>query len=138
NDLSRVRIGGSVDTVTNANYLNLSGSNIVVNVNDSGVDATHSELANRVFGDFPTSLIDSNGHGTHVAGIIASSGSASINPKNLGAVASGSVSNASFRGIAPAARIFSISSQAFGFRLNGMEASFGSSDLDTYLQETPP
>ena len=41
-----------------------------------------------------------------MAGIIASSGLSSTNPVNVGAAASGSVSNASFRGKAPGARLF--------------------------------
>jgi subtilisin-like proprotein convertase family protein len=107
NDLSRVRIGVSTDTLalTN-NYLGLTGSNVLVNVNDSGVDATHPDLSPRVVANSAAALVDPNGHGTHVAGIIASSGNSSASPVNVGAMASGSLSNASFRGKAPAARIF--------------------------------
>ena len=50
NDLSRVRIGVSTDTLAPTNYLGLTGTNILVNVNDSGVDATHPDLRPRVFG----------------------------------------------------------------------------------------
>src|SRR5260370_20005452 len=38
NDLTRETLGGAADSQAPANYLNLSGTNIVVNVNDSGVD----------------------------------------------------------------------------------------------------
>ena len=126
NDLSRVNLGISVDTVTNANYLNLSGSNVVVEVNDSGIDATHPDFTLggspatgqggapvRVLGDSPLSLVDTNGHGTHVAGIIAGNGDESWgkdgNPSvNVGAVASGSITNADFRGKAPLATLYSV------------------------------
>jgi len=53
------------------------GSGVVVAVIDTGVDATHPDLAGRVLPGYDvydaTSLgkIDPNGHGTHVAGIIA-------------------------------------------------------------------
>lgn len=52
------------------------GSGVVVAVVDTGVSASHPDLANRVLSgrDFiapGTSANDANGHGTHVAGIIA-------------------------------------------------------------------
>jgi subtilisin-like proprotein convertase family protein len=106
NDLSRVAIGVATDTLTSSNYLGLTGTNVLVNVNDSGVDATHPDLSLRVFANSTNALVDPNGHGTHVAGIIASSGASSTSPVNVGALASGSVSNASFRGKAPAAKLF--------------------------------
>ena len=106
NDLSRVQIGVSTDTLTPTNYLGLTGTNVLVNVNDSGVDATHPDLKPRVVAANPAALVDANGHGTHVAGIIASSGASSTGPPNVGAAASGSVSNANFRGKAPGAKIF--------------------------------
>ena len=64
----RLTLGESVNTVTNVNYLGLSGTNVVVGIADSGVDATHPDLAGRVVGDEPASTTDVNGHGTHVAG----------------------------------------------------------------------
>lgn len=134
NDLSRVRVGVATDSVTTTNYLNLTGSNILVNVNDTGVDAQHPDLANRVFPDFPSSGTDTNGHGTHVAGIIASSGQNCLDITN----ASGSVmpaTNGQFRGIAPGANIFAMSIDST-FGIVGSETSFGPAFSDQYLQET--
>jgi subtilisin-like proprotein convertase family protein len=117
NDLSRVTTGVAIDTVTNANYLNLSGSNVLVAMSDSGVDVTHPDFSVtgsaqapgtvppvRVIGDSPLSLVDTNGHGTFIAGIIAGNGSQSQTVTN----AQGSVTNADFRGKAPAAMLYSI------------------------------
>ncbi len=116
NDLARVTLGISTDTVTNANYRGLTGSNVVVEVNDTGVDATHPDFSltgnagapganppTRVFG-LPLGLVDVNGHGTHVAGVIAGNGSESYSVINT---PQGSVTNADFRGKAPAAKLYS-------------------------------
>ena len=106
------------------NYMNLTGSNVVVEVNDTGIDKNHPDFtatgnaaggpagSTRVIGA-PQSLVDTNGHGTHVAGIIAGNGSKSLGigdatPVNVGAVASGSVPNADFRGKAPLAKLLSM------------------------------
>lgn len=56
-----------------------TGGPIVVAVIDTGVDASHPELAGRVLGGFnaitgSTDVSDDNGHGTAVAGLIAASG----------------------------------------------------------------
>ena len=64
NDLSRVRVGISADPLTLTNYLGLTGTNIVIGLNDTGVDATHPDLVGRISG----LAEDFNGHGTHVAG----------------------------------------------------------------------
>jgi subtilisin-like proprotein convertase family protein len=107
NDLSRVRIGVSTDTLVLSNYLGLTGTNILVNVNDSGVDATHPDLSPRVVANSAAALVDPNGHGTHVAGIIASSGNKSstvTNASDLNGPYAGT--NTQFRGMAPAAKLF--------------------------------
>jgi subtilisin-like proprotein convertase family protein len=104
NDLSRATVGVAVDTQVSSNYLGLTGKNVMVEVNDSGIDATHPDLAGRVFGS-PT--IDTSGHGTHVAGIIAGDGRRSDTVTN----ASGSImpaTNGQFRGMAPLANLLSI------------------------------
>jgi len=118
NDLSRVRMGVASDTQTTANLQNLTGQGVLVNINDTGVDASHPDLSSRVIGDTAGSLTDTDGHGTHVAGIIASSGGQSSTVTN----ASGSIMpgvTGQFRGIAPGARLFSMSA-----------------GWDMYLQET--
>ena len=140
NDLARVTLGISTDTVTATNYLGLSGSNVLVEVNDTGIDANHPDFSvtgsakspgtvppSRVFGDTNFfSLVDTNGHGTHVAGIIAGNGSKSYFVTNA---PQGSVTNADFRGKAPAADLYSV-----GF----LDANGNSLDVpDSYLQETP-
>ncbi len=136
NDLSRVALGVSTDTLTNANYLSLYGSNVLVEVNDTGIDVHHPDfntggnpttvggLPIRVTGDNTNSLDDIDGHGTHVAGIIAGNGAESFTVTN---VPQGSVTNADFRGKAPLATLFSV-----GF-LGAND--FGASD--SYLQEEP-
>ncbi|MCC7374113.1 MAG: S8 family serine peptidase [Verrucomicrobiales bacterium] len=108
NDLTRVRLG--ISSATNvpgafSNRFNLTGTNVVFNLNDSGVDATHPDLLGRVTADFPTTLIDFDGHGTHTAGTIIGSGSMSATISN----APGStLPGADFRGIAPEAEIFAL------------------------------
>jgi subtilisin-like proprotein convertase family protein len=124
NDLSRARIAVAADTITPDNYLGLTGSNVLVNVNDSGVDTNQPDLQGRVLCDLPISGVDTNGHGTHVAGIIAGSGFESLTVTN----ASGSImpaTNFQFRGQAPAAQIFAMVANP-----DPGPAS------DTYLQET--
>jgi subtilisin-like proprotein convertase family protein len=141
NDLARVTLGIATNTITSTNYMNLSGSNVLVEMNDSGVDQMHPDFSangnaangpsglTRVMGDLALSLTDTNGHGTHVAGIIAGNGSMSLNPVNIGSLAQGSVSNADFRGKAPAADLFSVSF---------LDVNGNSFDVpDYYLQSEP-
>ncbi len=121
NDLARVTLGISTNTTTSANWLGLSGANVMVDVNDSGIDAQHPDFGTRVFGDFANSLTDTNGHGTHVAGIIAGSG---LESSTVTTPPQGSVSGADFRGKAPAANLFSVGNIYGGIS-------------DQYLQEEP-
>lgn len=87
NDLTRVIMNVSSDTYVPNNYLNLTGSNVLVAVNDSWVPTNafspndfNPDLQN-IFGPtnvYPFStgggIVDFDGHATHVAGIIAASG----------------------------------------------------------------
>lgn len=123
NDLSRVTLGISSDSVTSNSYLGLGGSNIWVNVNDTGIDTNHPDLQSsdslpKVLFDTTNSAWDLDGHGTFVAGIIAGNGAESMTVSN----AQGSImpaTNGQFRGKAPLAHLFSLSSGS-----------------DQYLQET--
>lgn len=122
NDKTRLRVGIDIPLDglgTTTNYLGLSGTNILVNVNDSGGDSTHPDLVGRIIG---TATNDFDGHGTHVMGIIASAGTNS--PSGTNAV--GSLPNANFRGMAPMAKIFSLP----------IDLLTGPFLSDTYLQET--
>src|SRR2546430_13882214 len=76
NDRSRARLHVSADTVAPTNYLDLTGTNVMLNINDTGVDASHPDLSGRVFTTDTNSftLLDVEGHGTHVAGASAGSG----------------------------------------------------------------
>jgi subtilisin-like proprotein convertase family protein len=125
-DLTRVQIGLAEDTITNANYLDLTGSNIWVNINDTGIDAAHGDLKGRVFSPFVNLLKDTNGHGTFVAGILAGDGkrSSSVNGTN-GFV---SATNADYRGMAPLAKLFELPLDFFP-EVNVRQS-------DAYLQET--
>jgi subtilisin-like proprotein convertase family protein len=124
NDLSRVSTGVSVDTLVPTNYMLLTGSNVTVVVADSGIDATHPGFTTggslsapggapvRVQGYTTNDLVDTDGHGTFVAGQIAGNGDMSTSPVNVGAVLQadnyGSVSNADFRGKAPLATLYAM------------------------------
>ncbi len=135
NDFSRVRIGVATDPVATNNYLGLSGSNVLVNINDSGVDASHPDLSPRVLGDTTNTLVDPDGHGTHVAGIIASSGGQSSGVTNAsGPEGPYGGTNNQFRGKAPAARLF-----ALPVAMSSRPSSDGATlswPSDGYLQQT--
>ena len=75
---------------------------MLVNVNDTGVDVTHPDLAGRVTG----LSTDLDGHGTHVAGVIAGNGARSSTVTNV----PGSAPGANFRGMAPNARLYVLQS----------------------------
>jgi hypothetical protein len=109
NDLSRVQLGVSADTLTNTpTYLNLSGSHVTVSLNDTGVDSNHMDFtgagtAIRLRGN-PGVFTDPNGHGTHVAGIIAGNGRGSGTVTNP--VPGSIIPGADFRGKATNAKLF--------------------------------
>ena len=127
NDLTRVTMGVSTTSVAPDNYLGLTGSNVVVEVNDTGVDRNHPDLTGRVNVDIFGSGIDTDGHGTHVAGTIAGDGTESTTV----VFASGSSNPGEplqYRGKAPSAKLFSLGV------IGGYDA-FNFSD--SYLQEQP-
>ena len=124
NDLTRATLGVAANSTVPVNYLGLTGTNVLVNVNDTGVDANYPGLASRVFSDTPGGVLDTNGHGTHVAGVIAGNGLQSRTATNAPGSALPPV-DGQFRGQAPGASIFAIAVDL---------ASGGSSDA--YLQQT--
>jgi len=140
NDLTRVRLAISSTPQATTNWLGLTGSNVLVNVNDSWQFTSnnlpeHPDLTNRVIYGTPYSLVDSNGHATHVAATIAGSGA--VSPTVTDARGSNiSTNNPSvdgqFRGMAPGASIF-----ALPLNLGSRPGqNFGGPVSDTYLQET--
>lgn len=122
NDLTRTRLGISATPDDTNNYFNLTGSNIWVNINDTGVDGEHPDLKGRVVALSTNLLTDTNGHGTHVAGVIASSGK---NGPTLTNAFPGSLTNSSFRGMAPAAKLL----------VSPIDVLTGPTSSDAYLQE---
>ena len=103
NDLDRVTLGVSPGPLlSDGNYMGLDGKNVMVNVNDTGADTNHPDLAGRIILDTPDLANDTVGHGTHTTGTILSSGGMS---STVG-FAQGSVSNANFHGMATNATAF--------------------------------
>jgi subtilisin-like proprotein convertase family protein len=106
NDLARVRVGVATNG-TVGNLHGLDGSGVVVGVNGSGIDGTHPDLVGRVINDttnFTTTTADGTGHETHVAAIIAGSGT--LKP---GGFTNGSSASSLYAGKAPAASVYPIS-----------------------------
>ena len=125
NDKAGYALGSSTVAENTDSYLGLTGAGVLVNINDSGVDAGHPDLTNRVFtvDSVPAILRDVDGHGTHVAGIIAGNGAASA---TVAGTPQGSVTNARFKGKAPAAELFVLP----------VDLIQGPASGDIYLQET--
>jgi subtilisin-like proprotein convertase family protein len=123
NDLTRTILHVSTNSIALGNHLNLTGTNVLVAVNDqNGVDAGHPNLTtNRVSVGPLTGTNDTAGHFTFVAGIIAASGVGGPTVTTMGGVQSipGSTNTANFRGMAPEASIF-------GLNING---GFSESDF---------
>ncbi len=131
-DLSRIMFGVATNG-SGSNYFNLTGSNIWVNVNDTGIDTNHPALST-VPVSVPASPIpmagsDPDGHGTFVASLIAGSGAQS--PTN----APGSETNASFRGMAPSARLLALPLNAGGGGTNKLP-ELNEKVLDSWLIDT--
>jgi subtilisin-like proprotein convertase family protein len=112
NDLTRPRLGvevfkaetdsdGNVTNVIQEDYLGLTGQNIYLNVNDSGVDDSHAAFGKRLKGSGVGK--DTDGHGTFVAGIIAGDGAGSDTIKTN--PPPGSFADPDFKGMAPKARL---------------------------------
>src|ERR1043166_4590708 len=124
NDLTRPRIGVTTNSFSPPpHYLGLTGAGVSVNVNDTGIDATHPDFGMRVFGDTMRATFDYDGHGTHVAGTIAGDGSKS---STVPTPPPGSTNGANFRGMAPAATLFA----------EQIDLLLGPVVSDSYLQET--
>ncbi|HEY1171275.1 MAG TPA: putative Ig domain-containing protein [Verrucomicrobiae bacterium] len=104
NDLTRERTGVASNSVTANGYRGLTGTNILVSINDSGVETNFVGLYGRVFPGFNTLSNDLRGHGTHVASILAGDGAGA--PTGLTYPFMGSFSN-DFRGMAPQAMLLS-------------------------------
>ena len=131
NDLSRIYTGISADTLSPTNWMNLNGSNVTVVVADSGIDTNHPAFTTggspsaagglpiRVQGYSTNDFMDTDGHGTFIAGQIGGNGAGSLSPVPVGAVLAadgyGSVTNADFRGKAPLSTLYAISKDV-GFK----------------------
>ncbi len=125
NDLTGYALGSTTNPANTGPFEGLTGNKVLVNVNDSGVDATAPDLEGRVFtqAGVPAALRDPNGHGTHVAGSIAGDGSQSSTVK---IPPQGSTNNMDFQGRAPEASIFILP----------VDLAFGPASGDSWLQET--
>jgi subtilisin-like proprotein convertase family protein len=127
NDLTRVALGISTNTLyTTPNYLNLTGANVTVNMNDTGIDSSHPDFAGpkgiRLTGA-PGALIDqNNGHGTAVAGTIMGNGKMSTNVTK--AVPGSIIPGAGFQGKATNANLF----------VQSLGLVVGSTVADAFLQ----
>ena len=126
NDLTAYSLGSSTNVENTNSYDGLTGAGVLINVNDSGVDASNPDLEGRVFTlpDQTNVLVDPDGHGTHVAGIIAGNGSQSGRVNNP--PPQGSATNANFKGKAPEASLFVLP----------VDLLAGPTSGDSWLQET--
>jgi subtilisin-like proprotein convertase family protein/sugar lactone lactonase YvrE len=112
NDLSRVRLGVSSDTTTLApvgNWLNLTGLGATVGIVGSGLETTHPLLSGRTYLDGNSPASDLNGHETFMGAVIAGIDGPAPTATN------GSISGASYRGMAPGAKLYPMSLFEGGF-----------------------
>ena len=123
------RTGLTLQASTNANNTGpnqgLTGAGLLVNLNDSGLDSSHPDLgpASRLLSTDTRLLTDREGHGSHVAGIIAGNGKQSA---LVTKAPQGSVTNANFRGKAPNAKLLILP----------IDLRTGPTISDAFLQET--
>ncbi len=125
NDLAGPVLGSVTNLDNTGSYEGLTGEGVLINLNDSGVDATHPDLKDRVStisNLAATVLVDRNGHGTHVAGTIAGDGTASA---QIAGTPQGSTNTANFQGRAPKAKLFVLP----------VDLIQGPPSGDSYLQE---
>ncbi len=125
NDRTGVLLGVRTNSDDTGPYLGLTGKDVLVNINDSGVDASHVDLKGRVLtlpgatNSIGASILkDTEGHGTHVAATIVGDGTGSV---SLTAPPQGSVSNANFHGKAPGANLFILPIDLMGGPMQGDE-----------------
>ena len=123
NDRTAYQLGVATSITNRDRFLDLRGSNVLVNINDAGFDTNHPDIFRRIFGIDTNALVDHNGHGTHVAATVLGNGSVST---NLTSIPEGSVAGASFQGEAPLAKAF----------VQKIDLNFGSDQGDHYLQTT--
>ncbi len=112
-DLSRVTLGVATNGSA-SNYFELTGSNVWVNINDTGIDTNTAALQGVPISvppaPIPMAGTDPDGHGTFVASLIAGTGAQSPAGTNV----PGSDTNALFRGMAPKSKLLALPLNAGG------------------------
>ncbi|HEX7862015.1 MAG TPA: S8 family serine peptidase [Verrucomicrobiae bacterium] len=128
-DISRVVMGVATNGGA-TNYLGLTGQGVLVNINDTGIQPNHPALRDTTIylpapplGGLMTANDDPDGHGTFVASLIAGSGNESPSTYRTNSIEGtngspstnvivqvlpGSDTNATLRGMAPAADLLAL------------------------------